>query len=79
MASDLNKLPLALNICKAARRIIFQNLSFALGIIAIMVVLTLALPIWGIEVPLPLGVIAHEGGTVLVCLNGLRLLVGWHK
>lgn len=79
MASDLNKLPLALNICRATRRIVLQNLSFALGIIAIMVVLTLALPIWGIEVPLPIGVVAHEGGTVLVCLNGLRLLVGWHK
>jgi len=79
MASDLNKLPLALNICKAAHRIILQNLSFALGIIAIMVLLTLLLPIWGIEIPLPLGVIAHEGGTVLVCLNGLRLLVGWHR
>jgi Cd2+/Zn2+-exporting ATPase len=29
----------------------------------------------GLALPLPLGVIGHEGSTVLVCLNGLRLLV----
>ena len=33
-----------------------------------------SLPLLGVEVPLPVGVFAHEGGTVLVCLNGLRLL-----
>jgi len=33
----------------------------------------------GFRQPLPVGVIAHEGSTVLVCLNGLRMLVyeGW--
>ena len=28
----------------------------------------------GFKLPLPLGVVGHEGSTVLVCLNGLRLL-----
>jgi Cd2+/Zn2+-exporting ATPase len=45
------------------------NLSLALSIILIVGTLSL----FGL-VPLPLGVVAHEGGTVFVCLVGLRLL-----
>ena len=56
------------------RRVMLQNLIFAAGVIVVMVLATLFLPLVGVEVPLPLGVFAHEGGTVLVCLNGLRLL-----
>ncbi|MDP0498774.1 MAG: heavy metal translocating P-type ATPase [Verrucomicrobiota bacterium JB022] len=74
MSSDLRQVSYALRISRAANRIVWQNLTFAGGVIVIMVIATLLLPVWGIEVPLPLGVLAHEGGTVLVCLNGLRLL-----
>jgi cation transport ATPase len=30
------------------------------------------------EIALPLGVVGHEGSTLLVCLNGLRLLGKWY-
>ncbi len=76
LSNDLTRLPHVLALSRATRRIVWQNLSFAGGIIVLMVLATLFLPVLasGLEVPLPLGVLAHEGGTVLVCLNGLRLL-----
>lgn len=76
LSNDLTRLPHVLGLSRAARRIVWQNLSFAGGVIVLMVLATLFLPVIapGMEVPLPLGVVAHEGGTVLVCLNGLRLL-----
>lgn len=74
MANDLHKVGHVLALSRQAHRIVLQNLVFAGGIIVLMVMATLLLPLAGLEVPLPLGVLAHEGGTVLVCLNGLRLL-----
>lgn len=56
---------------RRARAIIRQNLVIALGVVVVMAVAT----IFG-RVPLGLGVAAHEGSTVLVCLNSLRLLFG---
>lgn len=55
---------------KRAKRIIRQNLAISLGTICIMV----SAAVFGL-VPLTLGVFAHEGSTVLVCLNSLRLLI----
>jgi Zn2+/Cd2+-exporting ATPase len=52
-----------------ARNIIRQNLAISLGVICLMVVGA----VFGI-VPLTLGVIAHEGSTLVVSLNSLRLL-----
>ena len=69
LSDDLRRLAEAVAIAKATRRVIRQNLGFALGVMALMVVATLA----G-RLPLPLGVIGHEGGTLLVVANGLRLL-----
>lgn len=54
-----------------ARRIIRQNLAISLGTIGVMVTVTLFK-----GVPLSLGVFAHEGSTMLVCLNSMRLLFG---
>jgi Cd2+/Zn2+-exporting ATPase len=54
---------------RRARGIIMQNLTFALGVI----VLFSFGAVIGL-VPLPVGVVAHEGGTILVVTNGLRLL-----
>jgi Cd2+/Zn2+-exporting ATPase len=59
---------------RRARAIIRQNLVIALGVVCVMAVAT----ILG-RVPLALGVAAHEGSTVLVCLNSLRLLFGRGK
>jgi Zn2+/Cd2+-exporting ATPase len=42
--------------------------------IAVAVIVTLVISALGFALPLPLGVVGHEGGTVLVCLNGRRLL-----
>ena len=70
LSPDMRKLTVALRLSKQTNRIIKQNLLFALGILAVMVVITL---FW--HLPLPLGVVGHEGGTLLVVLNGLRLLV----
>lgn len=53
-----------------ANRIIRQNLAVSLGTIGVMGALAVALP----RLPLTAGVAAHEGSTVLVVLNSLRLL-----
>ncbi len=71
MADDLTKLPYAIELSRRTRRIIRQNLTFALGVIAVLVGFALA----G-EVPLPVGVVGHEGSTIVVVANGLRLLAG---
>ena len=70
MNDQLHNIALALEISRRARRVVAQNLTFALSVIVVMVVATFV----G-RVPLPLGVVMHEGSTVLVCLNGLRLLL----
>ncbi|MFU8847138.1 MAG: heavy metal translocating P-type ATPase [Opitutales bacterium] len=69
MSSRLSHLVHAFALARKSRRVVTQNLSFALGVI--LVLATVAL--FG-HMPLPLGVVGHEGSTVLVCLNGLRLL-----
>jgi Cd2+/Zn2+-exporting ATPase len=69
MSDALEGIPFTLALSRRTRQIVFQNLSFALGVIAVLVVSAL-----GFRLPLPLGVVGHEGSTVLVCLNGLRLL-----
>jgi Zn2+/Cd2+-exporting ATPase len=69
MKNDLGKLAGAIRLARDAQNTVKFNLSFALGVIGIVGVLAL----FG-YVPLPLAVIAHEGGTVFVCLVGLRLL-----
>lgn len=76
MSNELQQLPYLFKLSQATQRIVRQNLAFSGSVIALMVLATLALPFIsaGSELPLPLGVLAHEGGTVLVCLNGLRLL-----
>ena len=51
--------------------IIRQNLTISLGVVIIMVFATA----FG-AVPLAIGVAAHEGSTLIVCLNSLRLLFG---
>jgi Zn2+/Cd2+-exporting ATPase len=69
MRDDLSKLAGALRLAKRARRVVWQNLVFAMTVIITLVVFTLR----G-DVELTLGVIGHEGSTLLVVANGLRLL-----
>lgn len=69
LASDLGKLEHALQLAKRASRVLQQNLAFAVGAMIVLVALTLTA-----NLPLPLAVVGHEGGTLVVVANGLRLL-----
>jgi Cd2+/Zn2+-exporting ATPase len=69
MNDRLENFLLALNLSTDARRVIRQNMVIALGTVTVMVIATFITP-----VPLALGVAAHEGSTVVVVLNSLRLL-----
>jgi Cd2+/Zn2+-exporting ATPase len=69
MSDNLEKLSQAIQLGRRANRIIKQNLTFALLFIFLLLLANL---VGGIN--LPLGVIGHEGSTLLVTLNGLRLL-----
>lgn len=69
MQDKIEKLLSARMISQQARRIIQQNIVISLGSVIVMAVASL----FGI-VPLTLGVLTHEGSTVVVCLNSLRLL-----
>jgi Cd2+/Zn2+-exporting ATPase len=69
MQDKIEKLLSARHISRIARRIIKQNIAISLGSVIIMAIASL----FGI-VPLTLGVLTHEGSTVVVCLNSLRIL-----
>ena len=56
---------------RRARRVIRQNLIISLGTVAVLVTFA----ILG-RIPLTLGVVGHEGSTVVVVMNSLRLLFG---
>jgi len=69
MSDALEGIPYTLALSRRTRRVVYQNLTFALAVIVVLIISAL-----GFQLPLPLGVVGHEGSTVLVCLNGLRLL-----
>lgn len=64
----------AQRLSRRARAVIRQNLAISLGVVIVMIGATA----WG-AVPLAIGVAAHEGSTVVVCLNSLRLLFGRNR
>jgi Cd2+/Zn2+-exporting ATPase len=64
----------AFRLSQRARRIIRQNLVVSLGTVVVLVTFALL----G-RIPLPLGVVGHEGSTVVVVMNSLRLLFGGQK
>lgn len=70
MGESLQNVPYLLALSRATRRTLIFNLGLALGLIGLMMV-----GIFLVDLPLPLAVVGHEGGTVLVSLNGLRLLL----
>lgn len=69
LSEDMGRLAAAHRLATRAAWIIRQNLMFAIG--AMLLLVTGAA---FFDLPLPLAVLGHEGGTVLVVLNGLRLL-----
>jgi heavy metal translocating P-type ATPase len=66
---ELHAVPAVLTLSRRARRLVLQNLVLAASAIVVLVA-------WDLtgHLPLPLGVAGHEGSTILVALNGLRLL-----
>jgi Cd2+/Zn2+-exporting ATPase len=70
MADDLDKLAYVIELSRRTRRVVIQNLTFALAVIVLLVLSTFS----GV-MTLPVGVFGHEGSTVLVLLNSLRLLL----
>lgn len=69
LAEDMVRLAEAHRLARRTTRIIRQNLAFAMAAMVVLIIGALAF-----ELPLPIAVIGHEGGTLLVVLNGLRLL-----
>ncbi|MDX2137248.1 MAG: heavy metal translocating P-type ATPase [Chloroflexota bacterium] len=69
MGDDLSKLPFAVGLSRASRQIIQQNLYISLGVIALLIVTS----VLGI-VQLGFAVVLHEGSTLIVVGNALRLL-----
>jgi len=70
MGDKLENIPILLATARQAKRVLWQNLTFAGSVIVVLLIAA-----FGINLPLPMGVVGHEGSTVLVCLNGLRLLI----
>jgi len=69
MQDKLENFYFAYELSCRARRIIRQNLAISLGVIVMLVIGAL-----GASLPLTLGVIGHEGSTLIVVFNSLRLL-----
>jgi Cd2+/Zn2+-exporting ATPase len=69
MADRLEKLEQAIVLGRRSQSIIKQNIAFALSFIVLLLVTNFT----G-NITMPLGVIGHEGSTVMVTLSGLRLL-----
>lgn len=69
MNDDTTRIANAVKLGRKANRIIKQNMTFSISVIALLIIFNFTLGI-----SLPLGVIGHEGSTILVILNGLRLL-----
>ncbi|WP_051359494.1 heavy metal translocating P-type ATPase [Paucisalibacillus globulus] len=69
MRNDLTKITNGIKLSGRMNRIVKQNVIFSIGVIAILI-----LSNYFEVLDLPLGVIGHEGSTILVILNGLRLL-----
>jgi P-type E1-E2 ATPase len=66
---ELATIPKVIALSRHARRVVIANLAIAATFITVLV-------LWDLlgHLPLPLGVAGHEGSTVIVGLNGMRLL-----
>jgi Zn2+/Cd2+-exporting ATPase len=69
MKNDLKRIADAVRLSRKMQRIVKQNIIFSLSVIFVLIASNFLQVL-----DLPLGVIGHEGSTILVILNGLRLL-----
>ena len=72
MGDKLELIDYAIKLSKKARRVVWQNIAFSIAVIIMLIAGALV-----ISLPLPLGVLGHEGSTVIVVLNGLIALLVW--
>jgi Zn2+/Cd2+-exporting ATPase len=70
MTDRLEKIVAAICLGQRSQTVVKQNIAFALSFILLLITANFI----G-NITLPLGVIGHEGSTVLVILSGLRLLI----
>ena len=77
LSEDLARVPWALGLARATRTTVTVNIAFASGVIGVMGLVVVTGSLVDITVPMAIGVMAHEGGTVVVVLNSLRLL--WRR
>jgi Cd2+/Zn2+-exporting ATPase len=73
MRDDLRGIPFSLWLARKSQRVVGQSLGFAFAMIGVLVIATLSgiLPLW-------LAVVCHEGSTLIVIANGVRLLGARH-
>lgn len=69
MNDNIEEIASTIKLARRAQRVIKQNMVFAISVILMLITSNFI----G-DIPLPLGVVGHEGSTILVILNGLRLL-----
>jgi Zn2+/Cd2+-exporting ATPase len=69
MKDRLTAIPELIRLGRKTKRIIWANMSISIGMILLLSISSLF-----VQLPLPLAVLGHEGSTVIVILNGLRLL-----
>ncbi len=72
MGDKLELIEQAMTLSQKARRVVWQNITFSIAVIIMLIAGALF-----ISLPLPLGVLGHEGSTVIVVLNGLIALLLW--
>lgn len=73
MKDDLTQIASTIKLSRKMKRIVKQNISFSIGVMLILIVSNFFQ-----MMNLPFGVIGHEGSTILVILNSLRLLRSSH-
>ncbi|GGI66140.1 metal-transporting ATPase [Enterococcus alcedinis] len=70
MKNDLTRFKTAHQVAKKLDKVVWQNIAFSMFIVVLLV----ALNFLG-KIDIGIGVLAHEGSTIVVLLNGLRLLI----
>lgn len=69
MNDNIEEIASTISLARRSQRIVKQNMIFAISVIALLIISNFTEGI-----ALPFGVVGHEGSTILVILNGLRLL-----
>lgn len=69
MGDDLSKLPYLISLARKSKKVVWQNITISMAVIVLLLI-----SVFLVDLPLTLGVVGHEGSTLIVVLNGLRLL-----